>query len=76
MRGGVKEAAAGDCIGIVINNDGAVKRGDIKVDFIWDILHEKGEKVKALNVPFVVPPYSFGVNFKPVGFGLPTNEKE
>jgi len=32
--------------------------------------------VKALNVPFVVPPYSFRVDFKPVGFGLPTNEKE
>jgi predicted AlkP superfamily phosphohydrolase/phosphomutase len=28
------------------------------------------------NVPFIVPPYSFGVDFKPVGFGLPTNEKE
>ena len=53
-----------------------VKREDIKVDFIWDILHRKGKKAVALNVPFVVPPYNFGVNFKPVGFGLPTNEKE
>ena len=53
-----------------------VKREDIKVDFIWDILHREGKKVKALNVPFVVPPYSFNVDFKPVGFGLPTNEKE
>jgi len=53
-----------------------VKRGDIKVDFIWDVLHREGKKVKVLNVPFVIPPYSFGVNFKPVGFGLPTNEKE
>lgn len=53
-----------------------VKREDIKVDFIWDILHREGKKVKVLNVPFIVPPYSFGVNFKPVGFGLPTNEKE
>jgi len=53
-----------------------VKRQDIKVDFIWDILHKKGKNAKALNVPFVVPPYSFGVDFKPVGFGLPTNEKE
>ena len=53
-----------------------VKREDIKVDFIWDILYGEGKKVKALNVPFVVPPYSFGVDFKPVGFGLPTNEKE
>jgi predicted AlkP superfamily phosphohydrolase/phosphomutase len=53
-----------------------VKREDIKVDFIWDVLDKEGKKVKALNVPFVVPPYSFGVDFKPVGFGLPTDEKE
>jgi predicted AlkP superfamily phosphohydrolase/phosphomutase len=59
----------------VVNGD-IVKREDIKVEFIWDILHKEGKKVKALNVPFVVPPYSFGVDFKPVGFGLPTNERE
>jgi predicted AlkP superfamily phosphohydrolase/phosphomutase len=53
-----------------------VKREDIKVDFIWDVLHKEGKRVKALNVPFVVPPYSFEVDFKPVGFGLPTDEKE
>jgi predicted AlkP superfamily phosphohydrolase/phosphomutase len=53
-----------------------VKRQDIKVDFIWDVLHKEGKKVKALNVPFIVPPYSFNVDFKPVGFGLPTDEKE
>jgi predicted AlkP superfamily phosphohydrolase/phosphomutase len=53
-----------------------VRREDIEVDFIWDILKREGIEVKALNVPFVVPPYSFGVDFKPVGFGLPTNEKE
>lgn len=53
-----------------------VKREDIRVDFIWDILKRQGKEVKALNVPFVVPPYSFGVDFKPIGFGLPTNEKE
>jgi len=58
------------------NGDRLVKRGDINVDFIWDILHREGRKVAVLNVPFVVPPYSFGVDFKPVGFGLPTNEKE
>jgi len=57
-------------------NENIVKREDIAVDFIWDILHREGIEVKALNVPFVVPPYSFGVDFKPVGFGLPTNEKE
>jgi predicted AlkP superfamily phosphohydrolase/phosphomutase len=53
-----------------------VKRDDIEVEFIWDILHREGKKVKVLNVPFVVPPYSFGVDFKPVGFGLPTDAKE
>jgi predicted AlkP superfamily phosphohydrolase/phosphomutase len=57
-------------------NGNIVKREDIGVDFIWDVLHREGKKVQALNVPFVVPPYSFGVDFKPVGFGLPTNEKE
>ena len=59
----------------VVNGE-IVKREDIKVDFIWDVLAREGKKVKALNVPFVVPPYSFGVNFKPIGFGLPTNERE
>ena len=57
-------------------NGNIVRREDIKVDFIWDILHREGKKAKALNVPFVVPPYCFGVNLKPIGFGLPTNEKE
>ena len=57
-------------------DDNIVKREDIKVDFIWDILQREGRDVRALNVPFVVPPYSFGVDFKPVGFGLPTDEKE
>jgi predicted AlkP superfamily phosphohydrolase/phosphomutase len=59
----------------VVNGD-IVKRADINVDFIWDILSKEGKAVKALNVPFVVPPYSFNVDFKPIGFGLPTNEKE
>ncbi len=57
-------------------NGNIVRRDDIKVEFIWDILSKEGKKVKALNVPFVIPPYSFGVSFKSVGFGLPTNEKE
>jgi len=53
-----------------------VKREDIKVDFIWDVLDKEGKKVEVLNVPFIVPPYSFNVDFKPIGFGLPTDEKE
>jgi len=56
--------------------DRLVRREDVKVEFIWDILHREGKKVKVLNVPFVVPPYSFNVDFRPVGFGLPTNEEE
>lgn len=59
-----------------VAGDRLVKREDIKVDFVWDILHREGKKVRVLNVPFVVPPYSFQVDFRPVGFGLPTNEKE
>jgi predicted AlkP superfamily phosphohydrolase/phosphomutase len=57
-------------------NGSLVKRQDIDVLFIWDILHSKGRTVKALNVPFIVPPYCFGVDFRAVGFGLPTNDKE
>jgi predicted AlkP superfamily phosphohydrolase/phosphomutase len=51
------------------------RREDIKVDFIWDILSEKFD-VRALNIPIVVPTYSFNTNFRPVGFGLPSVEKE
>jgi predicted AlkP superfamily phosphohydrolase/phosphomutase len=57
-------------------NDKIVRRGDIDVKFIWDYLEDDGKDAKALNVPFVVPPYSFGVDFKPVAFCLPSNEKE
>ena len=59
-----------------VAGDRLVRREDIEVDFIWDILHREGKKVRALGVPFVVPPYSFNVDFKPIGFGLPTDEKE
>jgi hypothetical protein len=57
-------------------NGNIVRREDVRVDFVWDILSRRGKTVKALNVPFVVPPYSYGVSFKPVGFGLPTNDRE
>ena len=59
----------------VLNNE-LLKREDIKVDFIWDILDREGRKVKAVNVPFVAPSYSYNVDFRPVGFGMPINEKE
>lgn len=61
--------------GYVVNGR-IVRREDIEVDFIWDILQRRGKRVRVLNVPFVVPPYSLNVDFRPVGFGLPTNEKE
>lgn len=59
-----------------VDKGNIVRREDIKVDFIWDLLERAGKKAVALNVPFVVPPYSFGVNFRPVGFGMPTNPRE
>jgi predicted AlkP superfamily phosphohydrolase/phosphomutase len=57
-------------------NDKLQTRHDIKVEFIWDILKREGFDVKALNIPFIVPPYNFNCDFKPVGFGLPVNEME
>ncbi len=57
--------------------DGKIlRREDIQVDFIWDIIFREGKDVRVLNVPFVVPPYSFQVDYRPVAFGLPSNEKE
>ncbi|MFQ6095272.1 MAG: alkaline phosphatase family protein [Candidatus Bathyarchaeia archaeon] len=53
-----------------------VQREDIRVEFIWDILHREGRDARVLNVPFIVPPYSFRVDYRPVGFGLPTSERE
>ena len=47
-------------------------REDIKTEFIWD----KYYKIKAINIPFVVPPYNFGVDFEPIGYGLPTEPSE
>ena len=59
-----------------VENETIVKRENIKVDFIWDVYTKAGKKAVALNVPFVVPPYSYGAQYRPVGFGLPTNDKE
>ncbi len=53
-----------------------VKREDIKAEFIWDILDKAGFKVRALNVPFVVPPYNFKVSFTPPGNGVPVEIHE
>lgn len=59
-----------------VKDDKLVKREDIPVEFIWDILDKEGYNVGVLNCPFVVPPFSFNTDFNPVGFGLPTNERE
>ena len=59
-----------------VENGKIVTREDIKVDFIWDVLDEKGIDVRALNVPFVVPPYNFKVDFEGIGYGLPTTPEE
>lgn len=53
-----------------------VNREDIDLEFIWDKLEEKGIDVKALNVPFIVPPYNFNVDFIPPGEGVPITEEE
>ncbi len=59
----------------VVNNE-IVRREDIKAEFIWDILDRAGVSVKALNVPFVVPPYNFNLEFTPVAGGVPVEQEE
>ncbi len=51
-------------------------REDIKVEFIWEILEREGFVAKALNVPFVFPPYNYNVEFRGIGFGLPITPDE
>ncbi len=51
-------------------------RDDIKTEFIWDILNDEGYDVKALNIPFVIPPYNFNCRFKLIGYGLPETPRE
>jgi len=52
-----------------------VKREEIPVDFIWDVLDNEYD-IRAFNVPFIVPPYSYNVNWESIGFGLPTKPNE
>lgn len=59
-----------------VENGEPKKREDIPVDFIWDVLGKKGVEVKALNIPFVYPPYNFNCKFRPAHMGLGTTEKE
>lgn len=53
-----------------------VERKDLDLDFIWDKLDQKEISVKAVNVPFIVPPYNYKVNFIPPGEGVPISEQE
>ncbi len=53
-----------------------VSREDIKVDFLWDMLDRKGISIKALNVPFIVPPYNYNLQFAPVAGGVPVEVDE
>lgn len=57
--------------------DGEVQtRGDVDAEFVWDRLDADGFDVKALNVPFVVPPYTFNLDFQPPAHGAPTELDE
>lgn len=59
-----------------VENGEPKKREDIPVDFIWDVLSQKGIKVKALNIPLVYPPFNYNCDFQPAHLGLGNTEKE
>lgn len=59
------------------HEDGEIlTRDDVDAEFVWDRLDADGYDVKALNVPFVVPPYNFNVEFEPPAHGAPTDLDE
>jgi phosphoadenosine phosphosulfate reductase len=51
------------------------RREDIKVKFIWDILDGLVD-IRALNVPFVYPPYNYNCEYEAIGYGLSSDPKE
>lgn len=51
-----------------IVNDKLQTRKNIKVKFIWDILDAKCD-IRALQIPFIIPPYNFNCSYKPVEYG-------
>ena len=57
-------------------NGSLVRREDLPFPFVWDRLSAQGRRGVALNVPFVMPPYSFGVLFAPPADGLPVSPDE
>lgn len=44
-------------------------RKDIKVQFVWDILNDKFD-IRALQTPFIIPPYNFNCEYKAIGHGV------
>lgn len=56
-------------------NGEPISRDDINVKFIWDIL-DSGYVIRALQIPFVFPPYNFNCSYKPPSYGLITDLKE
>ncbi len=50
-------------------------REDIKINFIWDELKDKYD-IRALQVPFVMPPYNFNCQYTPVGYGTSSDLDE
>jgi len=52
-----------------------VTREDLPVKFAWDLLDGRVD-IRALQVPFVMPPYNFRCDYTPVGFGASKDENE
>lgn len=50
-------------------------RENIDVDFVWDKL-DKICDVRALQIPFIMPPYNFNCSYYPVGYGASSDLKE
>ncbi len=59
-----------------VKDDKVLTRNDVKVKFIWDIMDQQNKSVVALNIPFIVPPYNFKVDFDPPGHGVPLTQEE
>ena len=48
-------------------------REDIPVEFCWDKIPDR---IVALQVPFVIPPFNWNCDYMPPGFGASKDEKE
>ncbi|MFC2174360.1 alkaline phosphatase family protein [archaeon] len=56
-----------------VKNGELQKREDIPVKFCWDLLPDK---IVALQVPFIIPPYNWNCDYMPPGFGASKEEGE